>query len=210
MRVAAALSSAAVLAAGCALAPRHDPAIRAGLGHFGEPDPSVVRTARLSIVCEEPERAVREAEALARVRGGYVERASEGSAILRIPNARLDDLLEALVGLGDVRDREVRAEDFAVHHRDLAVRLDNLERARARYLQLLARATDVAGAITVERELERVTLEIERLQAARALLESRIARATVEVHFASESGPGPVGWLLYGAYYAVRWLFVWD
>ncbi len=209
MRVVAMLSVALSLAVGCSM-PVRDFEARAAIGHFAEADPSVVRSARLSISSDDPQRSVREAEGIAREHGGSVEHALRDSVLLRVPDARLEEMLQALAGLGDVTERELRAVDVSVEHRDLAIRLDNLERARARYQQLLERAKDVAEALAVERELERVTLEIERLQAARATIESRISRATVEVRFATESSPGPVGWIFYGLYHGVRWLFVWD
>ena len=130
--------------------------------------------------------------------------------VLRLPDAELDGALEDLPALGEVLARHVRAVDVADAHRDLEVRIDTLRKTRERYLALLAKAQSIAEATAVEHELERVTGELERLETALAAMEKRIAYSSLALEFSRKTTPGPVGWLFYGAYVAVKKLFVWD
>ena len=75
-------------------------------------------------------------------------------------------------------------------------------------------ATDVGP---VESNLAgRVTLEIEELRGKLRYLRDRVQDATITVWFVQEyeppeeSSPGPLGWIFYGVYLGVKWLFVWD
>jgi hypothetical protein len=48
------------------------------------------------------------------------------------------------------------------------------------------------------------------MEAQLRTLSQEVALATVEIQFRTESSPGPVGWLFYGVFQGVKWLFVWD
>ena len=170
----------------------------------------VVRTAWLRIASDDPEAAVPRACEMAKAHGGWVQRSTEREVVLRIPEANLDACLAAIGGLGDVEDQDVQAQDVTLQYHDLRIRLDNLERARARYQALLDKAANVAEALAVEKELERVTTQIEQLKVQQQVLQSLVAHATVTVRFHEASSPGPIGWLFYSLYVGIRWLFVWD
>jgi hypothetical protein len=43
-----------------------------------------------------------------------------------------------------------------------------------------------------------------------ALLESQVSLATIHLTLEKPTRPGPLGWVFYGAYRGVKWLFVWD
>lgn len=142
--------------------------------------------------------------------GGYSSASSMEATTLMVPAAKLEEALTALTTLGQVDHREVRARDVTEARTDLELRLANLRKSRERYLELLSHATNVAETLAVEKELERITLEIERLQAALDQTNHLVAMATVDVQFARPVKPGPVGWVFYGLYTAVKWLVVWD
>lgn len=173
-------------------------------------DRLLVQTAGLHVEREAPERGVEAATKLASDLGGYVQTATDASATLRIPAPRLHAALHSLATLGKVTDRQLRTEDVTSARTDLALRIDNLKRTRERYLELLARAGTVEESLAVERELERLTLEVERLQVQLERVDSSVQLAAVHVRFSRPVRPGPVGWVIYGAYSAVKWLFIWD
>lgn len=175
--------------------------------HLGR---DVIKSAALEISREDPAGGVKHAEALANRLGGYAQSTSAEYATLLVPSAKLDQALDELATLGKVEHRDVRADDVTEAKADLELRLDNLRRTRDRYLQLLDKANDVQETLVVERELERITLEIERLEAQLQHVTTRVALATIDVRFARPVRPGPVGWVLYGMFSAVKWLFVWS
>ncbi len=171
---------------------------------------SIISTVQVRLERAEPEKGPAEAVTLAKAHGGYAQLVTDASATVRIPAGRLDTFLEKVPALGTVAERRVSAEDVTETHRDLKVRLETLERARQRYLQLLDRAASVSEAVLVEKELERVTVEYESLKARLEALEGAVALATVQLDFGRPVRPGPVGWIFYGLARGVKWLFIWD
>ncbi len=103
---------------------------------------------------------------------------------------------------------DVRGEDVTEEYLDLRIRLDNLEKARLRYLDLLNKAQNVGETLAVEKELERITMEIERLKGRIGYLERVVRFSTIQVVFERPTNPGPVGWVFYILYHGVKWLFV--
>jgi GTP1/Obg family GTP-binding protein len=171
---------------------------------------SIISTVQVRLERAEPEKGPAEAVTLAKAHGGYAQLVTDASATVRIPAGRLDTFLEKVPALGTVAERRVSAEDVTETHRDLKVRLETLERARQRYLQLLDKAASVSEAVLVEKELERVTVEYEALKARLEALEGAVALATVQLDFGRPVRPGPVGWIFYGLARGVKWLFIWD
>jgi hypothetical protein len=170
----------------------------------------VVRSAFVRIERADAEGGVKRAGEIATQMGGWIQRSQNDSTTIMVPAQRLEDALAALAKLGKVTKKDVRGDDVTEEHLDLTIRLDNLEKARARYLELLARAASADQALNVEKELERVTMEIERIKGRAQYLEQMVRHSTIEVSFDRPTSPGPVGWVFYGLYYGVKWLFVWD
>ncbi len=147
---------------------------------------------------------------------GWVVYESTSRVVLRIPSESLDAALEQIGALGEVTAQTVNGTDVTDKHRDNGIRLDNLEKSRQRYLKLLEAAEDVKAALAVEKELQRVTLAIERLKGQQKALETSIAFSLVTVGFAgayppkAKPTPGPLGWVFYGRWWCVKWLFVWE
>jgi hypothetical protein len=201
------LLSLAVLAASCA----SSRAPRQFAEEASQPNPMLARSAGLGVEREHPEEGPPKAAALAKGFGGWVQRSSRTNVVLQVPEPKLDDFLATVPNaLGAVTRKELRAADVGDQYRDDKIRLDNLERARQRYLELLTKAANVTEAIAVEKELERLTVQIESLKARLQSLEARVAFAAVDIDFDKPSSPGPVGWVFYGLYRGVKWLFVWD
>ena len=170
----------------------------------------LARSAEATVHREDPEKGPSAAAALAKAHGGWVALMADERVELRVPDAQLDDVLGALASLGEVAERRVHASDVTDVHRDLEVRIDNLRRTRDRYLELLGQAENVTEATGVEKELERVTAQLESLEAQQKALEQRVEFAALSVEFSRKVRPGPVGWVFYGIYSAVKWAFVWD
>ncbi|MHC5019863.1 MAG: DUF4349 domain-containing protein [Planctomycetota bacterium] len=162
------------------------------------------------------EQAAKTAAAIGKELKGWVVYESQHRVVLRVPAESLDTALEQIGALGEVTDQTVTGSDVTDQHRDNAIRLDNLEKSRQRYLKLLASAEDVKAALAVEKELERVTLEIERLKGQQKSLETSVRFSLVTVSFSGaypkKSGPmpGPLGWVFYGLWWFVKWLFIWE
>jgi hypothetical protein len=174
------------------------------------PDRYIVRSAYLRIERKDPEVGVKAAADLAKRLGGWVQRTENRMATIMVPAEKLDTALEELGRMGKVAKRDVRGEDVTEEYLDLRIRLDNLEKARLRYLDLLNKAQNVGETLSVEKELERITVDIERLKGRLQYLERVVRFSTIQVTFERPTNPGPVGWVFYILYHGVKWLFVWD
>ncbi|MBI5480251.1 MAG: DUF4349 domain-containing protein [Deltaproteobacteria bacterium] len=175
-----------------------------------DPARFIVRSAYLRIERKDPENGVTAAAELARRLGGWVQRTENKAATIMVPAEKLDAALDELGRLGKVAKKDVRGEDVTEEYLDLRIRLDNLEKARLRYLDLLNQAQNVGETLAVEKELERITVDIERLKGRLGYLERVVRYSTIQVLFERPQSPGPVGWVFYILYHGVKWLFVWD
>lgn len=184
------------------------PALPQGAGGGGQATPSdgapiLVYRASVSMSVHAVEERQAEVLALARELGGHLHEQSEDAITARGPAPRFEEALERIDAIGDVLARRVQVQDVGDEHRDLHIRLQNAEHTRDRLLALLERASAVDDVLAVQRELERVTLEIEQLRARLRFLDDRIAMSMIRVAFQPAPREGvvdddfrlPVPWL---------------
>jgi len=134
---------------------------------------------------------------------GFVSERSDSHIVLRVPARRFDDAIGAIEERGDVIGRNVQALDVSEEFRDLQIRIRNAEAMRDRLEALLQRAQNVEEALSIERELQRLTEAIELFKGRQRFLADRISFSTITVRFqsrASEAGTSdefrlPFEWL---------------
>jgi len=145
-----------------------------------------------------------------KINEGFIIRESDTSITSRIPSENMDNFLNYSRTLGKVENESKTGTDITDQYRDNLLRLENLKTVRLRYITLLDRANTVTDILAIEKELERVNLEIERLEGRIQYAEQSTAYSSITVRFNEKPRPGPVGWVFVGLYHGVRWLFVWD
>ena len=173
----------------------------------------LARSARIQLEVEDEEDfapTLKRLAALATELKGYVVEQRSWRVVFKVPAAQLDRALERVAALGEVVELQVTAMDLTTQHTDLKARIENLKRLRSRLRELVGQATEVATILKVEKELARVTGELERLEAQMRALSNRVTMARIRVTLEEAVSPGPVGWIFYGLYRGVKWLFVWD
>jgi hypothetical protein len=148
------------------------------------------------------DRIIDMAEAL----GGQLVKREDKNVTIKVPSASFRDALARIDALGVVTKRSVNADDVTEEFRDLEVRLTNLRATRARLQQFLAKAAAMNDMLAVERELERVSQEIDRIEGRLEFLRSRAAMSAIDVELTAKpkdapiaaraNGPrAPVGWV---------------
>lgn len=149
--------------------------------------------------------------------GGYMSQRSSNALVLRVPAKEFSTLHDFVKSLGQVKYENVVAQDVTMQYTDLKIRLDVQTKMLTRYQDLLKKASDVKEAVEVERELSRITERLEQLKGQIRYYDSQINYSTVNVSFqepyttlAKDTKPGPLGWVFYGLYVGIKWLFIWD
>jgi hypothetical protein len=146
-----------------------------------EADRQVICSGSLCLQVAEPESAEQSIQTLAKQIGGWIQLLDGLRVTVRIPAGRFDEAFETIAGLGQVIDRKVTGSDVTDEFHDLKLRLENAEKVRARLVAILEQAKSVPDALAVEKELARISEEIERLKGALARMQDRISYSTITV-----------------------------
>lgn len=119
--------------------------------------------------------------------GGYLVARGQNHIKVRVPAPKFEKSVEAIVALGDVHHREISADDVTAEYTDLEIRLKNAISVRARLEKLLDQTKNVEEALEVERELRRLTDEIEGMKGRMKLLQELAAFSTIDVQFSERT-----------------------
>jgi len=114
--------------------------------------------------------------------GGHIGSRRDASVSVVVPSAAFRQTFGAIEQLGDVTHRSIAAEDVSEEYHDADVRLQNLRATRKRLEEFLAKAPGIAEMMTVEHELERVVLEIDRIEGRMRFLREHTAFSTLTVN----------------------------
>jgi len=147
----------------------------------------LVYTADLTIRVRDVSKAIDAVEQLAKARGGYLVVREDNRITIRVPSAKLDPVLDELTRFGDVVHRNVSVEDVTDLYFDMQTRMKNLEVVKQRLEELLAKAKTVEESLAVQRQLERVTTELETLRGKLKLLGELVLFSTINVEFEPKS-----------------------
>lgn len=158
-------------------------------GEAAKEEEKIEREAQLAIEVKDVNESAARIAALVRSHDGTITKdqrstgaqSSSAEIIVRVPSAHFDAFTSELAGVGEIRNRSIKALDTTLEHRDLGILVANLEAALARYRDLLQKATDPLQVLAVERELERVRSDLDRIKGRLDFLRDRVARATVAI-----------------------------
>lgn len=148
----------------------------------------LVYTADFTLSVYQVEPGLERVQALATELGGYLASRNDHEIVIRVPRDRFSTALAEIEKVGEVVHRDVRAIDVTDEFVDTASRLQNAKKMRDRLQELLTRA-QVKDALEIEKELGRITEQIEVLEGKFKLLSDRIAFSTITVRYAAK---GPV------------------
>ncbi len=104
---------------------------------------------------------------------------------LRVPQERLDLMIDAIAQLGIVKGRAIKAEDVSTQLVDLQARLKNLRQTEVQLQGILQQTGSVGDVLKVTQELSRVREEIEQIDAQFTNLKNQVAYSTIQVRLLS-------------------------
>jgi len=124
--------------------------------------------------------------------GGHIAGRKDQSVQIKVPSASFREAMTKIDALGGVVGRSVTADDVSEEFHDLEVRLGNLRATRTRLQEFLGKANGIQDMLTVERELERVALEIDRMEGRLEFLRTRASMSVISVALTAKPKVVPI------------------
>ncbi len=142
----------------------------------------LIYTASVTMAVYQVDQGLGAVEKIARDNGGFLALKRDREITIRIPRARFDITLAAIDKIGDVLHRDIQAQDVTDEFVDAEIRIKNARAMQVRLKVLLDKA-NVKEALEIEKEMRRVTEELELLEGKLKLLKDKIAYSTITVTF---------------------------
>jgi hypothetical protein len=174
----------------------------AASGQSDTPDTrKIIRNGSLDLLVNDVGQSIDKIGSIVNGVGGFVEKSTQinsgshsASVTVRIPAARLDQVITQIKGLATNVDREsVEVRDVTREYIDLDARLRNAQAEEAQYLQILKRAATIKDTLDVTEKLSDVRGRIEQLQAEMKFLTAQIDMSTLEISLRSEADAAVAG-----------------
>ena len=180
---------------------------------FGSPDKTkaerkVIYTAFMTLSVNHPDSTNKLIKEIANKYGGYVNEVGTYRTVIRVKASKLNEAVNDISELGKVQEKSLSGQDVTEEFLDYQIRLENAQKARDRYLELLAKAENVEAALKVEKELERLNETIDLLKGRMNRIDHLSDYSTITVNLREKKKPGLLGYLGLGLYHSVKWLFV--
>lgn len=114
---------------------------------------------------------------------GYVQAMYNNRLVVRIPAQQLDAFLQKIGKYGRVVSKNLTSTDVTEEYFDLKLRLKNAKKMRKRLLKLLKKTQNVTEAVTIERELQRITEQIELFEGRLKYMKemSSFSKVTIDI-----------------------------
>jgi hypothetical protein len=142
----------------------------------------LIYTARVTMAVYQVEQGLVAVEKIARDNGGYLALKRDKEIVIRVPRNRFEPALAQIDKIGDVLHRDIQAQDVTDEFVDTEIRIKNGRAMQAR-LKILLDKANVKEALEIEKEMRRVTEELELLEGKLKLLKDKIAYSTITVAF---------------------------
>jgi DNA-binding PucR family transcriptional regulator len=168
----------------------------------------IIYSSTIDLTVKIPDTAAVQISGIATKYKGYVQQTGTTMCVIRVEAKHLKTAMDEIALLGKVTNKSSFGEDVTDQYADYAIRLENAEKARMRYLELLARAENVQAALLVEKELERLNETIELMKGQMNRIDHLSTYSTITVYLKEKKKPGVIGYIGIGVYKAVKWLFV--
>lgn len=103
------------------------------------------------------------------------------TATVRVPSADYENFCSSAAALGDLRSRNSNVQNLSSEYYDLATTLEIYEAKEERYIALLATITEDAYAVSVERELTDLQVEIAKIKSRMNDIKTDVAYSFVNI-----------------------------
>jgi galactitol-specific phosphotransferase system IIB component len=108
--------------------------------------------------------------------------------VIKVPEERLDQTIEAVRKFGNVIDIQIKSEDVTTQIVDTVARLKNLRQQEAMTQKIMERSGSIKDVLAVSKELAEVREQIERLDAQVKQLKGQVAFSTITLNLEAAVG----------------------
>jgi hypothetical protein len=152
-------------------------------------DRKIIFNASLALDVLDAEKTLSTCELLVVKYGGFVAQSSlqksdtrvVGTATLRVPAEKVNQLMDSLAELGTVTSRSSGSEDITSQYIDLQARLKVLRAEEEQLVTFLKKAADIKEMLAVQEQLRAVRTEIEQDEGQQRYMDNATSLATVTV-----------------------------
>ena len=168
----------------------------------------ILYSANMTLVSPLPDSINPQLERIAEKYDGYVGYLSTRQTTIRIKSEEFDNVIGEIEKLGKITRKDIIGNDVTEQYWDAQIRLDNALATRKRYIELLQMAKNVEEAILVERELTRISQDIDLLKGQINKIDNLEEFATITISIKEKKKLGLLGYVGVGLYKTVKWFFV--
>jgi len=162
----------------------------------------IIRTANLRMEVNNVESTTATIEDLVKQKGGFVSSVNlnsrgnyiNNSITIRIPNEKLDSLLDAICQKAEhIDQKSINAQDITEEFVDIQIRLKTKKDVRDRYVEVLRKkASTVEEILNAEERIRIIQEEIESKEGRLRYLNSQVALSTINLTIYQHDGKGIV------------------
>ncbi len=175
---------------------------------FNSSNKKIITDAFIILITKDPISTIKQVEKIAKKNNGYLLSRHENVITIRVVNQSLDNSLNEINQFGKIQQKSLSSRDVTHEYKDFQIRLENAQKSRNRYLDLLKLANDVESILKIEAELERLNEKIELIKGQISRIDEVSFYSTITVEVKEKKKPGLIGYIGIGFYQSVKWLFV--
>lgn len=171
----------------------------------------LIKNGSLTIESVDVKKAAKDAEAILKKHGGYIENKVEGKDVTlaaRIPAQKIDLGMDELAALGRVTYRRVNVRDVMDEYIDVDAKIRNLRVLRDRLKKLYSKSNKVEELLKVEKELARVQTQLDSMEGRIKAMKKNIAYSELSISINRKRIPGPLGAVGKGVNWVGRKLWI--
>lgn len=153
-------------------------------------EPKIIRTANLQLEVTDVRNITTEIQSIAESALGTVQSSSvsagynnqySGTITIRIPSEKFEMVVQEIESLGKVLSSSTSADDVTEEYVDLAAQKNAQTNQLAQYNRILVQAVNVSEILEVQREIERVQVDLDRIVGRMKYLDSRVSLSTISI-----------------------------
>jgi hypothetical protein len=153
-------------------------------------EPKIIKNADLQLEVPDVRKVAADIGKITESAGGSVQSSSiyagynnqySGTVTIHVPQEQFTPVLEELQKLGKITSTSVSSDDVTEEYVDLQAQKTAYTNQLAQYNRILTQAVNVSEILVVQREIERVQVELDRITGRMKYLDSRVSFSVITI-----------------------------